>query len=251
MKDEHKIKSDSSLCPVSQLICPAPFWLNLITFFFSEAISHKRKKDGILGMMLVTSSPHQSAQTLLSHSTSVDNAAVILKMANSIEDMSLSGDSGLPVAVVSSGAVGLQHKTSATRENDFHSTTRGCDRMSLGEQVLPMRAPHISTLYEKQDVMTKHFGVTQEQALRTQALLRLGVTDEDVRIAERLMGPRSAGDNVSLYCHLLPDSYVLLLAFCVRTFYRREAGIDRKVHTLCTTVPDDISCRRDGANDTA
>ncbi|CAM9111946.1 unnamed protein product [Ectocarpus sp. 12 AP-2014] len=56
-----------------------------------------------------------------------------------------------------------------------------------------MKSPHISTLYEKQDVMVKHFGVTQKQALRTQALLRLGVTDEDVRIAERLMGSRSEG----------------------------------------------------------
>lgn len=59
-----------------------------------------------------------------------------------------------------------------------------------------MKAPHISTLYDKQDVMVKHFGVTQEQALRTQALLRLGVTDEDVRIAERLMGSRSEAENV-------------------------------------------------------
>lgn len=59
-----------------------------------------------------------------------------------------------------------------------------------------MKAPHISTLYDKQDVMVKHFGVTQEQALRTQALLRLGVTDEDVRIAERLMGSRSGAENV-------------------------------------------------------
>lgn len=59
-----------------------------------------------------------------------------------------------------------------------------------------MKAPHISTLYDKQDVMVKHFGVTPEQALRTQALLRLGVTDEDVRIAERLMGSRSEAENV-------------------------------------------------------
>lgn len=64
------------------------------------------------------------------------------------------------------------------------------------EQQPQMKEPHISTMYDKRDVMTKFFGVTQEQALRTQALLRLGVTDEDVRIAERLMGPRSAGDNV-------------------------------------------------------
>lgn len=105
--------------------------------------------------------------------------------------------------------------------------------MSFGEQVLPMRAPHISTLYDKQDVMTKHFGVTQEQALRTQALLRLGVTDEDVRIAERLMGPRSAGDNVSLYCHLL------FLSSCTCCFWLfvfgrftegKQASIDNNTH---------------------
>lgn len=61
-----------------------------------------------------------------------------------------------------------------------------------------MKAPHISTLYEKQDVMVKHFGVTQKQALRTQALLRLGVTEEDVRIAERLMGSRKEGADNSV-----------------------------------------------------
>eukprot|EP00752_Nemacystus_decipiens_P013481 g11940.t1 len=56
-----------------------------------------------------------------------------------------------------------------------------------------MKAPHISTLYDKQEVMIRHFGVTQKQALRTQALLRLGVTEQDVRIAERLMGSRTDG----------------------------------------------------------
>lgn len=44
-----------------------------------------------------------------------------------------------------------------------------------------------------QEVMIRHFGVTQKQALRTQALLRLGVTEQDVRIAERLMGSRTDG----------------------------------------------------------
>ncbi|CAM9945298.1 unnamed protein product, partial [Ectocarpus fasciculatus] len=68
------------------------------------------------------------------------------------------------------------------------------ERQQNGRPFSPqMKSPHISTLYEKQDVMVKHFGVTQKQALRTQALLRLGVTDEDVRIAERLMGARSEG----------------------------------------------------------
>ncbi len=41
--------------------------------------------------------------------------------------------------------------------------------------------------------MIRHFGVTQKQALRTQALLRLGVTEADVKIAERLLVSRSEG----------------------------------------------------------
>lgn len=69
-------------------------------------------------------------------------------------------------------------------------------RDNSSEQPL-MREPHLSMLYEKDDVMSKHFGVTQKQALRTQALLRLGVTEEDVKIAERLLGSRLDGDCVS------------------------------------------------------
>lgn len=44
-------------------------------------------------------------------------------------------------------------------------------------------------------VMSKFFGVTPQQAERVQALLRLGVTDDDVRVAERLMGSRSGSQS--------------------------------------------------------
>ncbi|CAN0136888.1 unnamed protein product, partial [Hapterophycus canaliculatus] len=80
-----------------------------------------------------------------------------------------------------------------------------------------MKAPHISTLYEKQDVMFKHFGVTQKQALRTQALLRLGVTDEDVRIAERLMGSRTEGaDN----CTNSKEEWLLGVTYAQMSFHK-------------------------------
>lgn len=44
-------------------------------------------------------------------------------------------------------------------------------------------------------VTSKFFGVTPEQAQRVQALLRLGVTDDDVRVAERLMRSRSGSQS--------------------------------------------------------
>lgn len=98
-------------------------------------------------------------------------------------------------------------KGASVRDGTGDAATPGDDELGPGAEEPEqngrpfspqMKSPHISTLYEKQDVMVKHFGVTQKQALRTQALLRLGVTDEDVRIAERLMGSRSEGaDNVS------------------------------------------------------
>lgn len=46
-------------------------------------------------------------------------------------------------------------------------------------------------------IMSKFFGVTHQQALRVQALLRLGISEDDVRVAERLMAPKSAADRVS------------------------------------------------------
>lgn len=54
--------------------------------------------------------------------------------------------------------------------------------------------------------MSKFFGVTHEQALRVQALLRLGISEDDVRVAERLMAPRSATDRVSQPSGLLGNS---------------------------------------------
>ncbi|CAM9121155.1 unnamed protein product [Discosporangium mesarthrocarpum] len=57
-----------------------------------------------------------------------------------------------------------------------------------------MRSPHVSTLYDKEDVMMKFFGVSVQQALRARALLRLGVTEADVKVAERLMAERAQGD---------------------------------------------------------
>ncbi|CAM9167134.1 unnamed protein product [Scytosiphon promiscuus] len=80
-----------------------------------------------------------------------------------------------------------------------------------------MKAPHISTLYEKQDVMVKHFGVTQKQALRTQALLRLGVTDEDVRIAERLMGSRREGSDTNTHSK---EEWLLGVTYAQMSFHK-------------------------------
>ena len=54
-----------------------------------------------------------------------------------------------------------------------------------------------STTLASSFIMSKFFGVTHEQALRVQALLRLGISEDDVRVAERLMAPRSATDRVS------------------------------------------------------
>lgn len=59
--------------------------------------------------------------------------------------------------------------------------------MNLPETVCPL-------------VMVKHFGVNLAQAQRVAALTRLGITEQDVRIAERLMSspPPGAADNVSV-----------------------------------------------------
>lgn len=99
--------------------------------------------------------------------------------------------------------------SSLTVSGDVDGTSRVTWR-GHGEQPF-MREPHISTLYEKDDVMAKHFGVTQKQALRTQALLRLGVTEEDVKIAERLLASRLVGDTVSL---LLTGAYPCKVRGC-------------------------------------
>lgn len=47
------------------------------------------------------------------------------------------------------------------------------------------------------EVMANFVGATPAQALRVQALLRLGVSEEDVRVAERFMSPKSVADSVS------------------------------------------------------
>lgn len=58
-------------------------------------------------------------------------------------------------------------------------------------------APRVDPTPATAVVMSKFFGVTHQQALRVQALLRLGISEDDVRVAERLMAPRSAADRVS------------------------------------------------------
>lgn len=142
----------------------------------------------------------------------LDTSAVLLETASG-------GDSHtapLESSITTVGSVGAAVVPGQERSNPVLPTADD-SAISVAEPIFAgqqpqMKAPHISTLYKKKDVMAKHFGVTQKQALRTQALLRLGVTDEDVRIAERLMGPRSAGDNVSavavcLRLALLDDTY--------------------------------------------
>lgn len=47
--------------------------------------------------------------------------------------------------------------------------------------------------------LTKFFGVNPEQARRVQALLRLGVTEEDVKVAERVMAGWAACDEVKFH----------------------------------------------------
>lgn len=49
-----------------------------------------------------------------------------------------------------------------------------------------MVTSHLSKSKEQQDVMSKFFGVSLEQMKRAQALLRLGVTEDDLKVAEKL-----------------------------------------------------------------
>ena len=62
-------------------------------------------------------------------------------------------------------------------------------------RLLSTRARQLMNLAGKASplVMVKHFGVSLNQAQRVQALLRLGVNEEDVRVAERLMRSRTDG----------------------------------------------------------
>lgn len=61
-------------------------------------------------------------------------------------------------------------RCSSIVESGQRGDAEGWPGGSLGGEVPQMREPHISTLYEKQDVMAKHFGVTPQQALRTQGI---------------------------------------------------------------------------------
>ncbi|CAM9786744.1 unnamed protein product [Choristocarpus tenellus] len=68
----------------------------------------------------------------------------------------------------------------------------------VGQTAQLMRSPHLSTSYNKSGVLNKFFGVTEDQALRTRALLRLGVTEYDVKVAERLMAERGLGNQTKV-----------------------------------------------------
>lgn len=157
----------------------------------------------------------------------VDTSAVLLKRASGGDS-----DTAPPESTITTvGSVGAAVVAGQER-NDSALPTADDSAISVAEPIFAgqqpqMKAPHISTLYKKKDVMAKHFGVTQKQALRTQALLRLGVTDEDVRIAERLMGPRSAGDNVSA------------VAVCVCPSFTIRGGILFLLFDAFVNSPDD------------
>ena len=58
-------------------------------------------------------------------------------------------------------------------------------------------AARSSTPQETALIMSRCFGCTPEQALRVQALIRLGISEDDIRVAERLMAPTFATDSVS------------------------------------------------------
>lgn len=65
-------------------------------------------------------------------------------------------------------------------------------------------------------VMVKNFGVSLAEAQRVQALLRLGVTEEDVRIGERLIGMRRENVSTSSLSLQLADHLMVALWACVR-----------------------------------
>lgn len=91
-------------------------------------------------------------------------------------------------------------KSSRRPTCDYHAhCTLDLARASKVRHVYTMDS---STTLPSSFIMSKFFGVTHEQALRVQALLRLGISEDDVRVAERLMAPRSATDRVS--GHLSP-----------------------------------------------
>ena len=96
-----------------------------------------------------------------------------------------------------------------------------------------------------QEVMMRHFGVTQKQALRTQALLRLGVTEADVKIAERLLVSRSEGaDNVCVFisklqtaifsqCHLFRKPEIKFFLVASHRKYRAPSPVPVLYSMIC------------------
>lgn len=46
---------------------------------------------------------------------------------------------------------------------------------------------HVSCKYTKAEIMAKHWGLTVEQMGRVKALLRMGVCEEDIAVADRLL----------------------------------------------------------------
>lgn len=76
-------------------------------------------------------------------------------------------------------------------------------------------------------VMVKHFGVSLVQAQRAQALLRLGVTEQDVQIAERLMSSTPGeADNVSVSTspNFLTGMSFFIVAACRACHFRNRRG---------------------------
>lgn len=153
----------------------------------------------VLDMMLISHAvglDQRRAERAITSTPSVDTSAIIIE-AGRIVQASGSCASIAASAVVESEVISKQNPIRASAVPFVGIRSCGSAAWRQGNEHLPMREPHISTLYGMDDVMSKHFGVTQKQALRTQALLRLGVTEEDVKIAERLLASRFVGDNVS------------------------------------------------------
>lgn len=81
------------------------------------------------------------------------------------------------------------------------------------------RQPHLESV--SPFVMSKFFGVTPQQAQRVQALLRLGVTDDDVRVAERLFGSGSRSEGADKVTDLLSTlQSCLLTCTCLESLSR-------------------------------
>lgn len=152
----------------------------------------------VLDMMLISHAvglDQRRAERAITSTPSVDTSAIIIQAGRIVR---ASGScASIASAVAESEVISKQNPIRASVVPFVGIRSCGSAAWRQGNEHIPMREPHISTLYGMDDVMSKHFGVTQKQALRTQALLRLGVTEEDVKIAERLLASRFVGDNVS------------------------------------------------------